>query len=311
MACALLACLTLGCGGGARGIATTSPAATRADGTSSGNAPAAAAPRPKPHYPGYPVVQGLPSLSSQWKPVVTVRGQAAAWISQRLGVTMLRFEQRLVRLALHAGSIDPGLGSWRYGDAVIDGEVHKLVAAFNGGFRLNTDSGGWMSYGQTAVPLSYGLASIVTYLDGNTDIGSWHQGVPAGTPIASVRQNLHLLVDHGSPANGADACVPCWGATLGGGEAVARSALGVTADHQLIWAAAGSIAPGTLARGMVAAGVARAAELDINPEWVAGYLYRHSPSRAPAAIPVVPGQSGIPGVFLSPYSRDFFTILER
>jgi hypothetical protein len=58
------------------------------------------------------------------------------------------------------------------------------------------------------------------------------------------------------------------------------------------------------------AGVQRAVELDINPEWVAGYLYVHHGS-GPVAVPVVPGQTGIPGALLSPYSRDFFTVLSR
>jgi hypothetical protein len=55
--------------------------------------------------------------------------------------------------------------------------------------------------------------------------------------------------------------------------------------------------------------VVRAVELDINPEWVAGYLYGHR-SRAGTLAPVavVPGQQGIPGQDLAPWSRDFFTI---
>jgi hypothetical protein len=59
---------------------------------------------------------------------------------------------------------------------------------------------------------------------------------------------------------------------------------------------------------MRAARVVRAAELDINPEWVAGYLYGHRHGRGPLApVPVVSGQAGIPGTFLTPWSRDFFT----
>ncbi|HEY5287863.1 MAG TPA: hypothetical protein VIJ50_12225 [Solirubrobacteraceae bacterium] len=59
---------------------------------------------------------------------------------------------------------------------------------------------------------------------------------------------------------------------------------------------------------LVDAGVVRAVELDINPEWVAGYLYTH---RAGGLIAkqVVAGQSEIPGRFLRAYRRDFFTIL--
>ena len=76
----------------------------------------------------------------------------------------------------------------------------------------------------------------------------------------------------------------------------------------LCWAAGEHLSPATIAQSMLAAGVVRAVELDINPEWVAGYLYAHDRG-GPTAAPVVPGQLGIPGRLLAPYSRDFFTIL--
>ena len=67
-----------------------------------------------------------------------------------------------------------------------------------------------------------------------------------------------------------------------------------------------------LAGAMLGARVVRAVELDINPEWVAGYLYtHHSGTGPPAPVAVVPGQSGIPGAYLVPWSRDFFTITTR
>ncbi len=67
------------------------------------------------------------------------------------------------------------------------------------------------------------------------------------------------------------------------------------------------------ARPLIASkGVVRAMELDINPRWVAGYLYTHSRRDAAAIpIPVVPGQTGIPGQFLAPYFRDFLTVIAR
>ena len=74
-----------------------------------------------------------------------------------------------------------------------------LVAAFNGGFRLSTGAGGFFSYGQVGARLRDGLGSIVTYADGSTDIGAWNQEVPApGRQVVSVRQNLKLLIDHGT-----------------------------------------------------------------------------------------------------------------
>ena len=67
-----------------------------------------------------------------------------------------------------------------------------------------------------------------------------------------------------------------------------------------------------LADALLQAQVVRAAELDIDPEWVAAYLYaHHAPGAALGVVPVVPGQPGAPGSFLAPYGRDFFTILAR
>jgi hypothetical protein len=161
-------------------------------------------------------------------------------------------------------------------------------------------------------PLRNGLGSVVTYTDGTTDIGSWHHEVPvAGRRVASVRQNLSLLIDHGTASSTLD-CLSCWGATLGGVIDPARSALGIKANGHLIWAGAEHTTVRAIADALLSAGVVRAVELDINPEWVAGYLYGHRGGAGPlAAIPVVPSQQGIPGQFLQPWSRDFFTVAAR
>ncbi len=257
-----------------------------------------------------PLVTGPGRPGPAWKVVASVGGQPAAWSAQRSGVTLLRFEQRLVHLALHAGSGEPEGRGWRYGDRIGASEIHRVLAAFNGGFKLSYGSVGFMADGRVAVPLTAGLGSIVTYQNGTTEIGAWQEGVPArGLAVASVLQNLHLLVDRSVAAPTVESCIQsCWGATLGGGPDVARSALGITGTGQLVWAAAESLTPAAIAHALVDAGAVRAVELDINPEWVAGYLYVHQPG-GPTAVPVVPGQLGIPGRLLAPYNRDFFTIL--
>jgi hypothetical protein len=235
------------------------------------------------------------------------------WIAERSGVTLVRMNQNLVHLALHAGSLDPGGTGWRYGDQVAGSEIHHLIFGFNGGFKFSTGAGGFESFGRTAVPLSTGLASIVTYRNGRTQIGAWHQGVPApGVPIASVRQNLQLLIDHGGPAASVNTCgTDCWGATIGGAAAVARSGLGILGNGQLVWAAGEGLTVAQFADAVAAAGVQRAVELDINPDWVAGYLYVHHRAASLTPVPVVPGQYGIYGHLLAPYSRDFFTVLSN
>jgi hypothetical protein len=263
--------------------------------------------------PAYPVLTHAATAtgSTNFVPAVKWDGQTATWVARRPGLALISFNQHLVGLRLHSGTVDAGSAGWHYGPAIAGLERRRLVAAFNGGFKLDTNSGGFYSYGRTGAPLTPGLASIVTYSDGTTDIGAWHQGVPApGKHLVSVRQNLHLLIAGGHPASNLG-CLLCWGATLGGVVAPARSGLGVTADGHLVWAGGEHLTAQALADALLAAHVVRAVELDINPEWVAGYLYGHRGGHGLAPIPQVPGQPGVPGQFLAPDSRDFFTVVAR
>jgi hypothetical protein len=184
--------------------------------------------------------QGTGTAASRVPEVHMIRagGSGAVSLERRGGVTLLRFDQARFRLALHAGTLDPGGSGWRYGPSIAGHERRVVVAGFNGGFRLSTGTGGFVSYGRRAVPLRGGLASIVTYADGMTDVGSWGREVPRARYV-SVRQNLNLLVDHGRASPSASTCgAACWGATLGGGSAVARSAIGVDGSGRLVWAGA-------------------------------------------------------------------------
>jgi hypothetical protein len=308
--------VVVGCGGGARTAAsTTSGGGAQTSVTTTSHATATTQPKPKPVQSSYPrlLAAAQSSASSGFVPAVLWHGKTAVWIAHsRSGVGLLSFDQRLLKLALHSGTIDAGGSGWRWGPAVAGSERRRLVAAFNGGFKFSVGAGGFMSDGRVAVPVQDGLGSIVTYADGKTDIGSWHRELPVpGRPVASVRQNLTLLIDHGSPASTLD-CRSCWGATLGGVDDPARSALGITSDGHLTWAGGEHLTVAALADALRGARVVRAVELDINPEWVAGYLYGHRGGAGPLApVGIVPAMPGISGSFLDPYSRDFFTVLTR
>jgi len=269
------------------------------------------------------LIEVLPAARRQglfgWLPAVAVRGQTAVWISRvsayhepGFTITLLRLDQSLVTLALHAGGGEPGGSGWRYGDAIGTSEQRIVVAAFNSAFRENYGAGGFFAYGRVGWRLLPGAASVVIYRDGSADIGSWHRGVPApGRPVAAVRQNLHLLINAGRIASNVDTCIKvCWGDPLHEYPIVARSGLGITSGGELVWAAGHNLSVRALAEALAHAGAFRAMELDINPRWVAGYVYEHRPhSRAPTPVPLMPGQTGIPGDFLQPYFRDFFTVI--
>jgi hypothetical protein len=227
-------------------------------------------------------------------------------LSTGASVAVVRFDGPTSRLVLHAGYQDPG-GEWFAGSQISQVEQSAgLRGAFNGGFRLNVGAGGFFEGGRSAASLVPGDASVVTYSDGTTDIGAWGREVPApGKMVVSVRQNLQLLVDNGQLASDVDQYGP-WGATLGGGFAVARSALGIDRFGNLLWAGSSYSTPRALGTALITSGAVRALQLDINPEWVAGFFFAQGQQRA-----VLPSQSRPFGTFLSPYSRDFFVVIAR
>jgi hypothetical protein len=229
-----------------------------------------------------------------------------------LTVTLMRFDQNLVRLVLHAGSEDPGGTGWRYGSEIGPSEIRAAIVAFNSAFRPSYGAGGFMQDGRVGWRLLRGAASVAIYRDGTADIGSWMKGFPApGRALAAVRQNLSLLIDHGRAPASVDTCIKvCWGDPRHEQPDVARSALGITPDGQLLWAAGSKLSVRALADALIHGRAARAMELDINPAWVAGYAYPRTAHGAPLLpIPLVPGQADIPGQFLQPYYRDFFSVL--
>lgn len=302
-----------GCGSGGSSVSGSGHASSSASASRGSTTTPAVAPR-KPTPPPYPRLLGAAAstASTNFAPATSWRGHAVVYVARRADVSLLSFDQRTVTLHLHSGTVDAGTSGWRYGPEIVGFERRRLVSAFNGGFKLVTNSGGFYSNGRTGAPLSAGLGSIVTYSDGTTDIGAWRQGVPAaGRHVVSVRENLHLLIDGGHAAANVG-CSPCWGAALGGTATPARSALGITADGRLIWAGGEKLTVARLADALLSARVVRAVELDINPEWVAGYLYGHRGGRGPVApVRVVAGQPGVAGQFLAPYSRDFFSVVAR
>lgn len=314
---AVAACLSLaivGCGGGAaRRHHTLSALPT----TSTPTSTVAVVPQRPPR-----LIRILSAATRQglfgWVPAALVRGQTAVWLSRvrayrepGFTITLMRFDQQLVALALHAGSQEPGGSGWRYGSAIGTRERRIVVGGFNSAFRESYGAGGFEAYGRVGWPLERGKASVVIYRDGTADIGRWREGVPApGQPVAAVRQNLDLLITGGRVPANVDTCIRlCWGDPLHEQPIVARSGLGITAGGDLVWAAGHDLSVRALAEALAARGVVRAIELDINPAWVAGYLYAHRAHGAVIPFPLVAGQTGIPGQFLQPYFRDFFTVL--
>jgi hypothetical protein len=301
-----VAALLAACSSGSGQPSAASPPAASA--TASTGTPT---PSPTPTTKPTPTIAPPRGAPGAWVTAVTRNGrpeiQTQTLNAGGSSVVVMRMDGPTTRLVLHAGYEDPGGQGYLAGPAVGEAEKPTLLAAFNGGFRLGLGLGGFSVLGRTTGTIQPGLASVVTYADGTSDLGVWGRDVPNPRKrIVSIRQNLGLLIDAGQPAADIDAYGP-WGATLGGGFAVARSGLGIDGYGNLLWAGSSYATPRAIATALIQSGAVRGMQLDINPQWVCAFSF---PNPTTQAV-VLPSQSRPVGTYLQPYGRDFFTVALR
>jgi len=238
-------------------------------------------------------------------------------IHTSLVVGVAWMDTKLLAARLYSGSTIPGGGPYPYTAPVEPGAARRLVAAFNAGFLMANANGGYYTDHKMVLPLRRGAASFVVLNDGHATVEAW-PGPAALTPaVASVRQNLDLLVSGGKPVAGLQANdTTVWGATLGNQIYVWRSGLGVTRDGALVYVGGPGLNITSLANLLVRAGAVRAMELDINTDWVNYSTYRPSTSTGLASgsngTAMLPQMSGGPArYFASWWTRDFITMSAR
>jgi hypothetical protein len=250
-------------------------------------------------------VQGVPAMYvAQFRAddVYTSQITSAVWI-----------DPTLLRVALVPGAREPG-GTWSQPPDITGTALSTVVAAFNGGFRMQDAHGGFYLDGRQQVPLHPGAASFVLYRDGRINIGTWGTQVPMTPQVSAVLQNLVLIVDHGQTAPAAtynDSSI--WGATLNAATVVPRSGIGVTSTGALVYVAGPALTARSLAESLERAGAVRAMCLDINPEWVTFNFYSRPNAAEPTQIQaskLYPQMQRPATRYLgpAPESRDFFTV---
>jgi hypothetical protein len=185
---------------------------------------------------------------------------------------------------------------------------YALLATFNAGFKLEDSGSGFVDDGAVYAPLKDGQATLVAYRDGRVDVRSWTGGPKPGPGVLFARQNLPLIVSGGrlSPSLSDG---PEWGATLGNAVRVWRSAVGVDAHGNLLYAAADLQTAGSIAQVLQRAGAVRAMELDINSEWVTFNFFGGWGASYPKKL--LPDMTRDATRYLSPDDRDFFAVYAR
>ncbi len=224
----------------------------------------------------------------------------------------------LLGATLYAGSMVPTAGSaWPNQAPVPTAALSTLDAAFNSGFRMPDSQGGFYLDGMTSpgYPLVAGAASLVITADGTATVGAWGTDVKMSPYVVAVRQNLALIVNNGQPVPGLDANDNHrWGSTLGGGDQVWRSGVGVTADGALVYAAGTGLSIVDLANVLARAGALRAMELDINTDWVNFTSFAPPPGQLASPVngtKLTQDEVAQPSRYFAPLSRDFITMSLR
>lgn len=244
--------------------------------------------------------------------------------SQPAGIAWM--DTKLLSARLYSGSKSPGGGPYRYTAPIRPASARTLVAAFNGGFMMDSAEGGYYTEGRMIDPLRDGAASLVIYAGGSVDVGEWGTGLKMTPKVVAVRQNLTPLVSDGRlTPRAASPDWQAWGDTCGesscepsvpGVESQWRSAVGVTGDGALIYVQAPSIDPIQLAQLLVRARVRRGMELDINPDWPIFATYRPDGERGLASASngkkLLEGTVQGPSIFFEEWwARDFVTMSAR
>ena len=232
--------------------------------------------RPDPHYPS--VIAG------------------AAWI--RAGHTSAH---------LVAGTREPGGAGWTGGARVAPGDIRRLVATFNSGWKMSDAAGGFYLSGHSTGKLLNGQASLVIDNSGAATVGQWARDVAMSSHVVAVRQNLALIVDNRRPVNGLAAnSGHRWGSFENQLQYTWRSGVGVDANGNLIYVSGENLTLQTLAVALADAGVVRGMELDIHSALVSFATWAPSPTGKVVPTKLLPGMGRPADRYLAADQRDFF-----
>jgi len=195
-------------------------------------------------------------------------------------VLLVAMDMRQLDLDMEAGVEDPEPLTGPPGSGRIprDPAVYRRVAAaFNGAFKTEHGHYGMMVHKRVLLPPAPGAATVVVLEDGRVGFGTWGNDHKVGgiagvddDDIASFRQNLVPLVDHGQVnPTGRN----LWGFTLPGkGAQTERTGLCVTTSGHLLYAWGDDLNATSLAKALVMGGCDYGLHLDMNP-YHTGFLF--------------------------------------
>lgn len=221
-----------------------------------------------------PVVQPSIDGEGEWRVLASLGVAPVVWATSirplaeygSVVATAAVFDPSRLRAALFNGSEIPGKGPWKNGSRITKAALPALVAAFNGGFRLEHIKGGYVTEGRTVRGLRKNEATLAIGRDGRLALGVWGKDLTDDGSWASVRQNLPPVVMDGAvsvkkfPGT-------YWGDDFHRVTFTYRSAICTRRDGLLMYVAIGDVDIMLLGRALVVMGCLTAMQLDINGNW--------------------------------------------
>lgn len=291
--------------------AASTPGASQATGTGTPSAAtssrAAQAARASAHH-GPPVVAGV-----VWHPRGTpVAGHYPTYIATtRSGsIGLLWMDPQLLTFRFVPGSQYPEGGPVLAADRTPSTWVPRLVAAFNGAFKLRDNVGGYYYAGVTVSRLQAGLAAMVIDAHGRLSVVQWGREVRGVAGLQVVRENMRLLVDQFTARTSPSDTKSTWGWADHNARLANRSALGELVDGSLIFEYGHLVTAQDMAAGLVGVHARTAIMLDMNITQPGGFVYAHTAAGVDGNR-ILRWVVHAPSLYLQPWIKDFVVALTR
>ena len=255
-----------------------------------------------PAQPGY---RGRPEGT-------VVGGQPLTYVATARGGTigLLWLDAARLHFRYVPGRLYPERGPILAVDRVPSTWTGRMVAAFNGAFKLSDGVGGYYYAGTTVSRLRAGLASLVIDSSGRLSVLVWGKAPIVLHGLQVVRQNLPPLVDQSRAQTSPSDSNHTWGWADHGNRLANRSALAEMSDHSLVYVYGHQLTAADMAAVIVRLHAVTAIMLDMNLSQPGGFVYAHQGS-AVLGRRILPTIYHNPSVYQSWYKKDFVVASPR
>jgi hypothetical protein len=238
------------------------------------------------------------------------------------------FDMKRLKMRFFVGNTEPGVYQVSYSRDTED--LSKIVAITNAMWMQQHARGaGAIFRGQVIYPMVPGMATLVVYQDDSLDILEWSDDIPLSL-VKDARQLRHLMVKNGAVVekvlkNGKldDSEIGLGGFLVDNGGVSTmrnklwflanRSAFGIRADGNLVFAMGHHISTKDLGKALVLAGCKRAIHGDANiHNLVCNFYFRDRNNKVVKRDKLSPEQLNYTlNRYDYGYGKDFFAIYER